>query len=99
MHDWTLLSIFFDWGTGNAALAFRRSGSELVSVQAEGVSNLQVPRMNEWGKSVSVNEVRGPSKDVGGRQTLEIEMQSGDLIKITALSFIFPSEYVYLCRQ
>jgi hypothetical protein len=94
MHDWTLLSISFDWGTGNAVLTFRRSGSELVSVQAEGVSNLQVPRMNEWGKSVSVNEVRGPSKDVGGLQTLEIEMQSGDVIKITALSFIFPSETV-----
>lgn len=90
MHDWTLLSISLDWKTANAVLSFRRSHAELVSVQAEGVSNLQIPQLNEWGPSVSVNEVRGPSTEVGGRQILEIEMQSGDIIKITATSFIFP---------
>jgi hypothetical protein len=92
MHDWTLISISFEWETGIAVLAFRRDGPQLVSVRAEGVSNLEVPRLNEWGPSVSVNEVRGPTNGLTGSQTLEIEMQSGDVIRITAISFTFPAK-------
>jgi hypothetical protein len=92
MHDWTLLSISLDWENGATVLSFRRNGPQLVSVRAEGVSNLVIPRLNEWGPSVSVNELRGPEKDLAGQQTLEIEMQSGDVIKITAMSFTFPAQ-------
>jgi hypothetical protein len=92
MHDWTLLSISLEWENGATVLSFRRNGPQLVSVRAEGVSNLVIPRLNEWGPSVSVNEVRGPEKDLAGQQTLEIEMQSGDVIKITAMSFAFPAQ-------
>jgi hypothetical protein len=92
MHDWTLLSISLDWENGATVLSFRRNGPQLVSVRAEGVSNLVIPRLNEWGPSVSVNELRGPEKDPAGQQTLEIEMQSGDVIKITAMSFTFPAQ-------
>ena len=92
MHDWTLLSISLEWENGATVLSFRRNGLQLVSVRAEGVSKLVIPRMNEWGPSVSVNELRGPTKDPPGPQTLEIEMQSGDVIKITGTSFIFPAQ-------
>jgi hypothetical protein len=63
---------------------------KIESLQAEGVSHLEVPRLNPWGPSVSVNEVRGPTTNANESQAIEIEMQSGDVIKITAKSFAFP---------
>jgi hypothetical protein len=90
MHDWTLVSIFFDWAAGQVILSLKDGGSSLVTIRAEGTSSLAIPQLNEWGPSVSVNEVRGPSKESGDMQALEIEMQSGDVIKVVATSFIFP---------
>lgn len=90
MHDWTLVSIFFDWAASHVILSFKNSGSDLVTIRADGASNLTVPQLNEWGPSVSVNEVRGPLKENDAMQVLEIEMQSGDVIKVVATSFIFP---------
>ena len=90
MHDWTLLSIVYDWKSGQVALQLRRGGSEFVSVAAMGVIDLHVPQRKEWGPSVSVNEVRGPIAEPRGKQVLEIEMQSGDVIRIVASSFNFP---------
>lgn len=91
MHDWTLLSIVFEWKKGQVTLAFRGSDSQPVSVIAESVSRLEVPKLDEWGPSVSVNEVRGPTGEMAGYKKVEIEIQSGDVIKITAKSFSFPS--------
>ena len=57
---------------------------------ANGVSELHAPRLNDWGPSVSVNGVFGPSDGPSGRRELEVEMQSGDRIRIVAASFDFP---------
>ena len=91
MHDWTLLSILFEWGTGRVTISFRNSKSAPASLVAESVVDLHVPQLNEWGPSVSVNKVIGPSAIGKGLQTLEIEMQSGDLIRVVAASFQLPS--------
>jgi hypothetical protein len=40
-----------------------------------------------WGFSVSINEVRGPVATGDDFSVLEIELQSGDLIRIEAASF------------
>jgi hypothetical protein len=61
-----------------------------AKLTAHGVCELHVPRLNDWGPSVSVNEVFGPSDGASGRRELEVEMQSGDRIRIVAASFDFP---------
>jgi hypothetical protein len=63
-----------DWAFFDAVCAFL----------ADDVSSLEVPRQNPWGKSVSVNSL--VIADMPGRDenTLEIEMQSGDVIWLYA---------------
>lgn len=90
MHDWTLVSMTFDWQAASVTLCLRNPSSETVSLVAENVVNLSMPRRDEWGRSASVNEVAGPALRSDGTQTLRIEMQSGDVIEITADSFVLP---------
>ena len=89
MHDWTLVSILFDWKSARVTLSLRKAGPELVSIIAEDVIELHVPQLREWGPSVSIDKVKNPI-EMKGRRKLEIEMQSGDVITIVASSFIFP---------
>jgi hypothetical protein len=84
MHDWTLVDIHFEWPTARVILEFEDAGAKKRSLVADNVRMLEVPRENEWGPSVSVNEASeqpGPN-DVG--RMLCIEMQSGDLIRVWA---------------
>jgi hypothetical protein len=90
MHDWTLVSILFEWKSGCVTLEFRANRSKSAKLTAHGVCALHVPRLNDWGPSVSVNGVFGPSNGASGRRELEVEMQSGDRIRIVAASFDFP---------
>jgi hypothetical protein len=90
MHDWTLVSILFEWKCGCVTLEFRTDGSNSTKLTAHGVCELHVPRLNDWGPSVSVNRVFGPSDGASGRRELEIEMQSGDRIRIAAASIDVP---------
>jgi uncharacterized protein YaiE (UPF0345 family) len=89
MHDWTLLSIEVVWEMGRAELTFRSPDREEVLV-SEGVVEVHIPRRREWGPSASVNGVKGPLSINGGLQAIEIEMQSGDVIRIVAASFRMP---------
>jgi len=91
MHEWILVSLFFEWETGSLTVIFDSHEHGLTSLIAEGVCELFVPRMSSWGPSVSVNSVEGPLNVANGRQRLEIEMQSGDTIKIEAKSFDLPA--------
>ncbi len=91
MHDWTLTAIHFDWTAGCVTIELKNQSSKKVAVVADGVSTLVVPRLQEWGPSSSVNELRGPSDITGGKH-LFIEMQSGDVIEISARTFILPAE-------
>jgi hypothetical protein len=91
MHDWTLLSITYEWKTARVVMSFETTQGRTESVSAEGVSDLRVPQKNAWGRSVSVNKVKGPHEDANGRKTLEIEMQTGDVVMIEALTFRIPA--------
>ena len=90
MHDWTLVSILFEWKSGCVTLEFKTHRSNSAKLTANGVSELHVPRLNDWGPSASVNGVLGPSDGPSGRREFEVEMQSGDRIRIVAASFNFP---------
>jgi hypothetical protein len=92
MHDWTLLRIHLDWSSGLVIVTFRNSLSREVELVGNGLVDIQVPKKEPWGRSVSVNEVRGPEMLKGEMQTVAIEMQSGDTIQITARSIVMPEE-------
>ena len=90
MHDWVLVSVLFEWKEGRVTLVFDTYEAGQVSVIAQGVSDLHVSQVKDWGPSVSVNSVKGPLDAANGRQRLEIEMQSGDTIEIEAAAFDLP---------
>jgi hypothetical protein len=90
MHDWTLVSLLFDWERACVTLSLRNPKTEQVSLIAENVVNLSVPKCDDWGSSASVNMVSGPAPRPDGIEVLRLEMQSGDVIEIAAGSFILP---------
>src|SRR5688572_27707260 len=55
-------------------------------VLATSVCRLACDRLTPWGFSVSINEIRGPTA-AGDHAVLEIEMQSGDILRIEAGAF------------
>lgn len=91
MHDWTLVTIHFDWKSGEARVDFLNENSDLVSLSAKQTIELHAPRINDWGPSVSVSNISSIVLLEDGKNKIEIEMQSRDTIKIVASTFIFPS--------
>lgn len=86
-HDWTLAELHFDWAQARVTVIFEGPQSARSVLVASEVSFLEVPRESPWGNSVSVNTLH--IADLVGRveQSLEIEMQSGDVIRISARKF------------
>ena len=91
MHDWTLKSIRFDWAAAQVIIELEDMTLAARSLVAEGVQELHVPRANEWGPSVSINEVSEIEALSSGLKRLRIEMQSGDRIEVVARHFSPPA--------
>ena len=89
MHDWTLLSLRIDWESA-AVLSVIRGPKGEDEIRASGALEIHIPRALPWGPSVSINAVTGPTVVKNGLSALDIEMQSGDTIKIVARSFNMP---------
>ena len=88
MHDWALEEIAYSTRKATAKLALRATQPEtLDTLVATGVAELIVPNWRPWGPSSSINGHIGPEPADDGLYKLEIEMQSGDIIKITAKAF------------
>lgn len=87
LHDATLLSVHLDWETGNAVFTLRTGlpAPKHLAITAIGTSDLRCPRRAPWGASASINEVRGPTAHED-QEHLELEMQSGDVLRISARS-------------
>lgn len=92
MHEWILLSIEAEWKSARLTMYFDTFAAGVVTLTAEGVVDLHIPHVNPWGPSVHVNEVRERSARNRKCRKLEIEMQSGDTITITAAAFVFPPQ-------
>jgi hypothetical protein len=86
LHDWTLLSVHYDWEVSRCTLLLRGPDAEKKLI-AENVRDLHVPHRNDWGPSVSINAVTGPTIQGEGAHLLTIEMQTGDEITIVAAEF------------
>jgi hypothetical protein len=83
LHDATLLTITVDWAEGTASVRLHPY-SGMVTIEASGLSHLDIPRRHPWGPSVSVNEVTLVDR------TLRVEMQSGDTLVIEADEVVMP---------
>ena len=92
MHDWTLVRIGFDWRDARVTIELEDSTFTVRTLIAEGVRELRVPKANEWGPSVSVNEVSEVEAEHGQGRCLRIEMQSGDVIQIVAERIALPAQ-------
>lgn len=84
MHDWTLVFIQVDWQNAFVSLHFRNSESDQALLEAKGFTDIHIPKKDEWGESVSVNEVSDIELLPSGQQRLTIEMQSGDVLSLEA---------------
>ena len=84
-HDATLVQSKLLWKEGAGELEFRLCTREstIAVIRFEGLIEFNCPRRFPWGKSVSVNEIREDEK----KGCLEIEMQSGDVIRIHAAAW------------
>ncbi|ELR64426.1 hypothetical protein C942_02449 [Photobacterium marinum] len=89
MHDWTLVTLVFDWLKGIATITFKNSYSQEVTLIAEGVAELKIPKREDWGESASVNKVDIPTALDNGNFYLQIEIQSGDKIEFEAKKISF----------
>ncbi|WP_431256915.1 hypothetical protein ACQ86G_19755 [Roseateles chitinivorans] len=79
LHDATLLSIEVDYGTGRCELLMHPVGEDRQILVFDGISALCLPRQAPWGRSSAINALRQPDP-----QAFEIELQSGDVLRIEA---------------
>ena len=88
LHDATLESIELRWSSGEVVVRIRTGDTTQHHrvLVASSVRRLQCDRQMPWGLSASINEIRGPTS-AGDDVVLEIEMQSGDRIRIEAGAF------------
>jgi len=83
LHDATLVSVQLDWPKRHCRFVIRpvsQAPSQPHSLDFCDVTLLHIPQQRLWGRSVSINSA---SFDSG---VVAIEMQSGDVIEITATS-------------
>ena len=86
LHDATLVDIKVDWEDGTCLLNLRMQEHPSCALLFTGFSNIAVPRELNWGMSSSVLAVKQTN------YLYEVEMQSGDTIRVEALSCIFLSQ-------
>lgn len=79
LHDATLVAVHLVWADGKCVMTVGHSQLSDCILTFTGVTNLTLPRTQPWGRSQSINSAS--ERDKG---QYEIEMQSGDLIKIDA---------------
>lgn len=78
MHDASLLEVRLDWSTGEAVLRFRVGPRMERLLVVREVTELVVPRREEWGRSMSV--LTTSFLDDDPKHGLAVEMQSGDVL-------------------
>jgi hypothetical protein len=91
MHDWILISILVEWTKGTVIITFDTYEFNSVSLIAEGLIEIIIPKHEEWGRSVSINEACGPIQLENGNYRLKLEIQSGDTIVLEATSIQMPT--------
>jgi hypothetical protein len=86
LHDSILNSIHLDWESGDLRVQIEGHDFDLA-VLAYSLTSLECPRHHPWGPSFYIKNAI--LEDGNGSESLTIEMQSGDLIKIEAKRLSF----------
>ena len=92
LHEAILESVAIDVEAGTVVFVLTPAqfdgAPECVTFIARGWKSFACPKQEPWGHAAVwyVNEARGPSKLESGLQHLELEMQSGDVVEIDAVS-------------
>jgi hypothetical protein len=90
LHDATIKLVTVD--CAGAAVTIRLvlcdEGSPEAELVAADFTDVQIPRREPWGPSVSVNEISIVADPQFGTQ-LQLQLQSGDILRIEAGSISF----------
>ena len=81
-HDWLLLKIDISWEQSSVTIFLKNTNSELCYIRTEEFFDIHVPKLNKWGKSISILDVQLTNNN--DKFILEIQMQSGDSLRIIA---------------
>ena len=89
LHDAVLLTASLDWEEGTASIVLQTNEAYVptssdVTISARGVKEFTWSRLHPWGPSVYVNTVQLTEYEEGNGNVLELEMQTGDVIRVDA---------------
>lgn len=87
LHDASLEAIYISWEAARCDLRLRPVGLPSHLLVFEGFTNIDLPRRESWGPSSSVNTLAQPREGL-----FEIELQSGDKIRVQASHWAFRPE-------
>lgn len=82
LHDATLREVRFAWAEARCTLRLLTNGHGAQALVFSGVTELHLPRQQPWGPSVSINAAREC-----GANKFEVELQSGDVLRLQAASW------------
>lgn len=84
LHDKTLISLNLDWGARELRMRVGKWPNGGWEIVATGLIQLDCARRDPWGPSELVLDVLGPVPLVDGVVGLEVQLQSGDLLRLEA---------------
>jgi hypothetical protein len=87
LREAVLLDVTFHWQSGRCTCSFQPDELEQHVLIFSGVRELHVPCQQPWGPSSLLNSVREK-----GEGLYELELQSGDVIRIAAAQWEFRKE-------
>jgi len=87
LHDASIAATYIGWEAARCDLRLRPVGLLSHLLVFEGFTNIELPRRESWGPSSSVNSLAQPHEGL-----FEIELQSGDTIRIVASHWAFRPE-------
>lgn len=91
MHDWSFISINIIWVEAKIVIQLRNNKSEDVFLIAENFLNFKLTKKDEWGESISLNEITRFDRMDNGNFYIKLEIQSGNVCEIEAKNIILPS--------
>ena len=89
IHDAVLAAIYISWDAARCDLRLCPVGLPSHLLVFEGFTKIELPRREPWGTSTLINASVQPREEL-----FEIELQSGDTIRIEAAHWAFRPESV-----
>ncbi|HEY9134646.1 MAG TPA: hypothetical protein VIM85_02510 [Pseudomonadales bacterium] len=87
LHDAVMAAAHISWDAARCDLRVYPVGKKAHWLVFEGFTKIEFPRNEPWGPSNSINSVKQPKPT-----KFEIEIQSGDLLRITAEKWSYREE-------